>query len=804
MSADFAANSLIYLGVLLSVVVIFVFFAFGYFGEAIENPGWRSPIFIAAPLVFFGLAWVLRHKTGVPAAANAVGLIGALILPIMLSALFQDDSSWSHYWGDAAGTPERADQAKSLAKFFPLSWVPNLDGSARWAGYALVGLACAGIYFVMARRHRIYAYGVAPMAWAAVGALGLYWAAGMSGRQMLTVLAAVGLGLVAAILGRDTTVGKTISYQTIRIGVIAAPIVFVFALLFAYNDAVESGVASPTISDLSYPGAWAAGLLAAVLAVSSATGFAWQDLGERTRTATTLALRMCAYLAAGAAIVLALSYEATPGWIGVALVAYGLGVAVVDRILGGTGEAATWIARGATVVGVALALTAPWPTVAVWAVFMLAAMARAVSATSRTITTTLLPYLQDSPWPQVELWVPAFVLVGAGVSRLVDPESIPWVLIAAAGLTATAQWLPGRLAPLRTYASVPTATYAIAAILSAWYLQAVEPVYSALEIGLGLLALGAVSTLVAYPWAARLPFATAAFDAAAIVFLVDALDPNVVSTAVVMSSVLAATGILFVASTYLPFVRRWAPIHGLIGHLALYCALAPAVAGEGAFSTDVSPAGGIEDAALIAFGAMLLVHGIEALLMDVRGVPSIEAAIAKNEKWEPLRTVPGFVTALVVTPFTLLACWQFTWFADQPARLGIPLTLLGIGFVTASFIAARPVIGWTCLVLGYAAGVAAVAVPIPDADVAVMALALTVGVATTGLASVRLGSPAASALAWVSGYAAIAAWAFQADLAEVHLFRPVLVTASTLRQLGHGPAPLTIIGLKQAYRGAHH
>ncbi|MFO7700892.1 MAG: hypothetical protein R6W79_09845, partial [Acidimicrobiia bacterium] len=258
---------------------------------------------------------------------------------------------------------------------------------------------------------------------------------------------------------------------------------------------------------------------------------------------------------------------------------------------------------------------------------------------------------------------------------------------------------------------------------------------------------------------------------------VDALDPNVVSTAVVMSSVLAATGILFVASTYLPFVRRWAPIHGLIGHLALYCALAPAVAGEGAFSTDVSPAGGIEDAALIAFGAMLLVHGIEALLMDVRGVPSIEAAIAKNEKWEPLRTVPGFVTALVVTPFTLLACWQFTWFADQPARLGIPLTLLGIGFVTASLIAARPVIGWTCLVLGYAAGVAAVAVPIPDADVAVMALALTVGVATAGLASVRLGSPAASALAWVSGYAAIAAWAFQADLAEVHLFRPVLVTA---------------------------
>ena len=126
LSADFAANSLIYLGVLLSVVVIFVFFAFGYFGEAVRTPSLRSWIFLAVPLAFFGLAWILRNRTGLPAAADAVGLIGALILPIMLSALFQDGSDWSNREG--------------LGGLLPLSWIPNLEGSDRWIGYAAVGL----------------------------------------------------------------------------------------------------------------------------------------------------------------------------------------------------------------------------------------------------------------------------------------------------------------------------------------------------------------------------------------------------------------------------------------------------------------------------------------------------------------------------------------------------------------------------------------------------------------------------------------------------------------------------------------
>jgi hypothetical protein len=355
--------------VLLSVVVIFVFFAFGYFGEAVKTPSLRSPIFVAAPLLFFGLAWVLRNKTGVPAAANAVGMIGALILPIMLSALSQDGADWGNREG--------------IGTWFPLAWIPNLEGPDRWVGYAIVGVVCAVIYFVLAARHRIYAYAVAPMLWAVVGALGLYWAMGMSGPQMLTVLAAIGAGLVAATVGRSTFVGRTVSVPTIRVGVVGAPVVFGIALLFAYNDAVESGAATPDMSDLASPGAAAAALLAVVLAIASGTGFAWEGLGERTRASLSAGLRVAAYLAAGVAMVLSLSYEMTPGWIGAVLVGYGLAVAVIDRLIGGTGEAVTWIARGSIVLGATLALTDPVATTVVWSGIAIVAMARAAAPGAR-------------------------------------------------------------------------------------------------------------------------------------------------------------------------------------------------------------------------------------------------------------------------------------------------------------------------------------------------------------------------------------------------------------------------------------
>lgn len=764
LSADFAANSLIYVGVLLSVVVIFVFFAFGYFGEAVENPGLRSPIFLAAPVVFFGLAWVLRNKTGVPAAANAVGLIGALILPIMLSALFQDDSSWSHYWGEEAQTPAREAQAGSIARFFPLSWVPNLDGSDRWVGYAIVGILCAGIYYLMARRQRIYAYGVAPMAWATVGALGLYWSTGMSGPQMLMVLAAIGVGLAMAIAWRETTIGRTIAFQTVRIGVVTAPIAFSFALLFAYNDAIERGVASPSLSDLAYPGSAAAGLLAAVLAISSATGFAWQNLGERTRQATLTALRIAAYVSAGIAVVLALSYEATPGWIGVALVAFGVGVAAVDGVLGGSGTAPTWIARASIVIGAALAITTPWPTIVVWASFLIIAVARSAFSPIREITGSLLPYREDPSAALVELWIPAFVLVGAGVARIVDPLAITWVFIGAAAVAVGTQVLPSGFTSLRSFSSFPAALFAAAAAATALYQQAVSSPYAPGEIGLGLLALGAIGALLTFPWMIRLPIVVAALDGAAISFVIELVDPGAAGISITVASVLAASGALLVTASFLPALRPWMTPHALAGHGLLYLALLPS--------------GTSDQAALVALGAIIAAHGIEAYLVDRSGVPSIEAAVERSTDNQGLRNGPGIVTALATPAFVVLACAQFAWFDVSAARLGIPLAVLALGYSLLAFAIDREAVRWTFISLAYVGVAVSIALSAAERDGIVSAIALSLGAISAALLSVRLREAAASLLAWISAYAAIAVWVGELGWLPVDwLYIPVLSTA---------------------------
>ena len=249
-TADFAANTLTYLGVLLAIIVIFVFFAFGYFGDVMSNANLRPPFFVAVPIVFFGIAWVLRTRTGLPAAASAVGLIGALTVPVMISALFRD-------WAP-----------------FP----PDLHGSDRYWGYALAGVLSAFIYFYLATRERIYAYLVAPVLWAAAGSLGLYWRGGMSGPQLFTVLAVIIASFAVASRWQTGRVGEMLAVPTARVAIVAAPFVFVVSLVLAYNDAVTSGVVEPGIRHLAQPGAIAAALLAAVLGLASGSDFAWQEL----------------------------------------------------------------------------------------------------------------------------------------------------------------------------------------------------------------------------------------------------------------------------------------------------------------------------------------------------------------------------------------------------------------------------------------------------------------------------------------------------------------------------------------------
>ena len=151
-TADFAAHTLTYLGVVLSIVVVFVFYTTPLFGQYVAAP-WRPLFFVGVVVLFLSLARMLRHGTGIPATATAVELIGLLIVPMSLAGFFRD----ACYPGEHL-----------------TCLVPDVGGPARWMVYEAVGLVTAIVYYVFAKRRAIYAYIVAPMVWAAIGALGLY------------------------------------------------------------------------------------------------------------------------------------------------------------------------------------------------------------------------------------------------------------------------------------------------------------------------------------------------------------------------------------------------------------------------------------------------------------------------------------------------------------------------------------------------------------------------------------------------------------------------------------------------------
>ena len=89
LTADVAAHTLTYLGVVLSIAVVYVFYVYDYFGEFVDaqhRPLW----FIGTVLFFLGIARTLRRGTSIPATATAVEMIGLLAIPMMLSGFFRD------------------------------------------------------------------------------------------------------------------------------------------------------------------------------------------------------------------------------------------------------------------------------------------------------------------------------------------------------------------------------------------------------------------------------------------------------------------------------------------------------------------------------------------------------------------------------------------------------------------------------------------------------------------------------------------------------------------------------------------
>lgn len=738
-TADFAANTLTYVGVLLAIVVIFVFFAFGYFGDVVSEANLRPPFFVAVPLFFFGIAWVLRTRTGIPAAATAIGLIGALSVPVMISALFRD-------WAP-----------------FP----PDLHGSDRYWGYALAGALSALLYFYLATRQRIYAYLVAPILWAAAGALGLYWRDGVSGPQFFTVLAVIIASLAVASRWRTGAIGGLLAVPAARVGVVVAPFVFVLSLVYAYNDATQSGATQPGVADLAQPGSIAAALLAVVLGLASGMDFAWEDLGPRTRAALRASLRVLAYTAIGVALLLALGLEATSGWIGAVLVGYGLVVWAADRLVRGTGDAAIWIARGSMLIGAVLAATEPSPAVVVWSFVFIAAIGRVQSPAFRSATSPLLPAASSAGEWLTELWLPPFV-VGAGLVRLVPAKQIPWVLLAAATVSMATRWLPSPLRNLRTFSGFPAIAFGIAAYASAAWVHTQVAAYGDIAAGWMMLALAGVAGFVWISWTWRAPIAAALSVAGAISLGIGVLQPGPTETVVLETTSIVAAGALLMAASFVPILSRWAYPNGLLGHICLYGAAIASVRAE--------------DAAIVALGALVASHLIEAIAVQRNSSPFIrQAADLAGSGRSAVEGMPATVAAVAAVPLALLLGRKVPWIREERARFSLVLTGLALSY-TAAALWLRKSGRWVLVLLGYLSAFGAIAVAFPSLPASLVALA-GCAVATFGLAS-AVHRPGASILTWILALIAVVLLSSQLGVDRSDLYRPLFAASVALVGVG--------------------
>jgi hypothetical protein len=141
--SDVTVHGLAYLGVLLVFAGTLGFLLFSFGELARPARPWAE---LAVPTVLLGSAAFLRRR-GAPMVANALGVVGGLLLPIVLFASFVD------------GEP------------FP----PELHDDALGVGVAITSVALATAYALIARRWRDVSvrFLVAPMLWTALWGIGM-------------------------------------------------------------------------------------------------------------------------------------------------------------------------------------------------------------------------------------------------------------------------------------------------------------------------------------------------------------------------------------------------------------------------------------------------------------------------------------------------------------------------------------------------------------------------------------------------------------------------------------------------------
>jgi hypothetical protein len=761
-TADFAANAFTYLGALLSIVVIYVFFAFGYFGETIddEHKYFRPLVEFGVVAFFLGLAWLLRHRTGIPQTSTAIEMIGVVLVPIMLSASFRDGCTPAY-----------------RAWCMP----PDVDGPARWAAYAGAGLISAGIYHVYARRRNIYAYLIAPMLWTSVGAFALYLEDGIpllrrgtglgvdeftrdgiSGPQLIAVLVAIGVTLTVATRVRETRLGQLLAVPTVRAGVFVTPIVLVLSLVFSYNDALSRGVIAPDLTDLAWPNFFAATIAAFVFAMASNAAFAWDSFGERLRRDMALVLKVAAYLSLAAAWLLTAGFGVTPAWLGAGLIGYSIVVALIDRFFSGPRIAAIWIVRTAGLVGGALALMEPGPALAAWGTLGALGIARSASLEIAAHVNRFVPEPKLPIDRQVAVWIPLLVAVGAGAARLSWPEPTPLVLLGAGTVFAATRLLPSRFSDIRTFAGMPAILAGIGALGVEIWRQLEGIGFEPYAFSGFLVALAILAALAEMPAPARIGVIAGLVGAAAMISLRHYIGNGSWDTAWIDTSVLAVLGLALVAVALTQ--DRHLLFYGALGHL-----LVVAAAGRSLV---------FEETALLGLSVLAVAHIAEAVSIEA-GRSGVFARIAEEAGpgAEAVRSIPTVVALVALAPIAVLAGRKVPFIADERPRFGAVLAGLSWLYLAGAaqhLTRARRI----AVPFAYSAALAAVAVSAPS----IMAALLTTlsAAAVTALLAIRANRPYVTLLSWALAVAAMLLIATRMGVAHTDLYRVLHAAAAWL------------------------
>ncbi len=765
LSADFAANALTYLGVMLSVVVIFVFFAFGYFAEFIDADHKQyRPLAEAGVVAFFlGLAWVLRHRTGIPQTSAAIEMIGIILIPVMLSASFRDGCTPSYR---------------------PWCLPPDVDGPARWAAYGIVALVTTTIYYAYARRRAIYSYLVGPMFWIAVGAFALYLddgirlvrygndldlarftSDGISSPQLIAVLAAVSLTIAAAARTRHLQFGARLAVPIVRSAVVAVPLVLVGSLVFAYNDAVARGVANPTLADIAWPNVIASGLGAVAFVAASRCGFAWADLSERVRGEIYTGLRLMTHLSLAAAWLFTAGFGVTVAWLGAGLVGYAIVVAVFSRQ--SDISHAVWLVRGAALVGSVLALIDPGPAAVTWSAIAGLMMLRSTAPAVANVVARYLPNPVRQNDRLAQLWLAVLTAIGAGLGRLAWPDGAPIALLAATAVLAAARLVGHR--DIRTLARIPAAIVAGGAVAVELYRQTFAIGWSPYPLGLFLASVALVFAFTTVLDSVRLTATVSLLAAAVGVALREYLGSGLWTTTWADTSVLAVFGVVLVGAGALRrSAMRFTPI---LGHVFVAAAVVRSLP--------------YEETLVLGLVTVLLTYGFEAIRIE-KGQGSVFGFV----EW-----VPALIALGSTLPLTVLVARQLSYFVNEAPRFGPLLAGLAwfqLGLAIPSWQRVRTI----AVPLAYATSLAAMLVAIPS-ETAMLITTVSAAVLTAAVA-VAARQPLLTTVSWILGVGAalLAASRGGVEADSLHLvlhlvsLSMVVAAALVIRSRWSGPAAL--------------